>query len=295
MPVQENPVNQAKQNLPSLKERIFTALKSYPTLTFFLLAAVIVLAVIAFFLTEHVIFSKNSVFACKPFADLGNFKATITKTELDKIIAERKRHGEENINSDGAMKYACGRAKIEQAAKVYGVSVSKEEINAQLELSYKEFGSKEGLLAKTPLEELKPQVRGVLLEKKLEEKIVVFRTGDAIMVRWDFVKDWDKNIQSRQDEAKKILDPIKSELSKGVSSGEATKSATFDKAKFGIGGDSNFKFSAATANLNASVLPLKGVSDILCDDRSCTVYRTTGGNDGKYSTFKEFMGDLKEW
>lgn len=230
--------------------------------------------------------SDKQIYACRTFADLNGYSVNVTKVDLEKIVAQRKKSGA-SITINEAEAFAFGRAKIAEAARIYNVTVSDAEIKAEL-----------GTLGVSA--ETRQQVTGYLLQHKLEKVIVGYRIADVVLVRWDWRKTeyWKPEITQLRDEARKNLVLVKSELEKGATLKEATKAAVFDQGKFSVYSNTNeeliYNPQSSSGFRNITILP-KGVSDVICDDRLCGLFKVTGGNDGKYHSFDEFMGGLKGW
>lgn len=231
---------------------------------------------------------KQQVIACTNFADLNEAKVSVTKNEIDKIIAEKERQGEE-ISEDRAIKIAFGRAKIEQFAKQNDISV--QEVDFEQE-------AKDILTEESSFLFDQEQLRGILLQKEVELKAVSYSVADWVILKW--FETSDSEIKKLRTDAKKILDTAKADFEKGrplnktLGLVDAKVRSTSFLVEFGQSEKWFFTLEAQELNREISVLP-DGVSNVLCDDAQCIVLNIYGGNKGEYLSMQEFFGDLKGW
>jgi len=242
--------------------------------------------------------SSEQLYACRYFSDLG-FGVEVTKEQVNEVIEERKASSA-NLSVEEAANTVLGQAKIEEYAKRNNITVSDEEINNELEKVYKEYGGKEKFLGAVPQGDNKVQIRGSLLQKKVEAKVVDYASADFVALRWDVFKSeiWQPKIEELREEAKKDLVIIGEALKNNLGPKEAAKAASVDQGKFGFNLGESFKLYRDPGNpqpyLKALDLPL-GVSDPICDDRFCVVFRILEANDGSYSSLEDFLGGLTGW
>jgi hypothetical protein len=242
--------------------------------------------------------SDEQVKACMSFKDLSNFKVEATKNQIDNMIAEKKDEGT-TIGKDETLKFIFGRTKIEEFAKRNNITISDEELNEAIREAVKKARG-EAILYKGKNPDIEnSKIKGQLLQKKVEAATVNYRIVDYVSLRWDMLAGWQSHSKESSQEATTYLMTVKNYLkNEDLSPKEASVLANVDGKKFVTYLGSAKKISkgnvADDVYLKALKLP-KGVSDPICNDRLCAVFRVLKVHNGAYASMKEFMEGLNGW
>jgi len=232
------------------------------------------------------------------FSDLNNYRADITNKQLNDIIGLMAKSGQ-NIDANEAYKYAFGRAKVAEFARMNGIALTNEEVDKAVEAATKEAGSSAKFLGNKTPDERREEITGYLLQKKVADKAVAYLLADTADIRWDWVKDeiWQPKKAELQAEAKAKLEQVKSKLKGGLNVEEAVKGIEVDSAKFSFQNfsDSTWAKGSTPKDYQKVFGFPKGVSEVLCDDRQCIILNIKKVNDGAYESMEKFFGGLKGW
>lgn len=255
--------------------------------------------------TRPIIFLFNSqeqYVECKTFSDLENVKVSITNKDLTNVLNLLAKSGT-NISKEEAAKYALGRAKIEEYANRNNIYVSEKEINAEVEKETKELGSESMFLGKKTMEERRMEVRGVLLQTKVENSLIKYIDAEWVALRWDVRLDelWKPEVTSLKTTAQKALTAARVSFQSGATVEQAQKAAEtsgvdLSKHGFNLGDRQKLFIDEQTAQPYKSAVGAEiGVTEIFCDNRFCAVFKIYKTNNGAYDSFGDFLGDLKGW
>lgn len=246
--------------------------------------------------------SQEQYAQCKTFSDLGNKKVNITSKDLNNVILLLSKSGNK-ISKDEAAKYALGRAKIEEYADLNNIYVSEKEIDTEVEKEKKELGSEIMFLYNKTMDERRMEVRGVLLQTKVEISLIKYIDAEWVALRWDVRLDelWKPEVTSLKTTAQKALTAARVSLQSGATAEQAQKAAEtsgvdLSKHGFNLGDRQKLFIDEQTAQPYKSAVGAKiGVTDIVCDNRFCAVFKIYKTNNGAYDSFDDFLGDLKGW
>jgi hypothetical protein len=245
---------------------------------------------------------SEQISGCRTFSDLNNYQARITAGQLESIINIKAKEGVK-IEANEAYTYAFGRAKIEEYARKNKITVSDEEVNKEVAKEIKDLGGQDRFLGSKTMEERKAEVKGVLLQSKVEDKLIDFVDAEWVALRWDVRVDeaWKPNISLLRVDASNALSAAKNSFEAGESAEQAQKAvensgANLSNYGFNLGDRQKLVINEETAKPYKSVVGARpGVTDIICDDRFCVVFKIFKTNNGDYSSMEVFLGDLKGW
>lgn len=251
----------------------------------------------------HPFVLNDQIIDCKTYTDLGGYTKNVSKSELDKIKDELTSSTHKPTNEEVTLT-AFGRAKIEEYARRNNITVSEDEVNKELEENYKIYGGKDKFIATvsnlgSSFDEKKTQIRGGLLQKKVEEKVIAKVYADSADIRWDWRRDdlWMPQKEELKKEAKEKLEIVRANMKKGMSLDQSSQGLNLDESKFGYHTNQQGEWipkSTPKEYTKIFKLPV-GVSEVFCDDRQCIVLNITKNNNGKYASHDDLMGGLLAW
>ncbi len=257
--------------------------------------------------TRPIIFLFNSqeqYVSCKTFSDLGNASVSITNKDLNTVIdLMSKAKSGTKISKEEAAKYALGRAKIEKYAELNNIFVSEKEIDAEVDKETKELGSEIMFLYNKTMAERRMEIRGFLLQTKVESSLIKYIDAEWVALRWDVRLDelWKPEVTSLKTTAQKALTAARVSFQSGATAEQALKAAEtsgvdLSKLGFNLGDRQKLFIDGQTAQPYKSAVGAEiGVTDIFCDNRFCAVFKIYKTNNGAYDSFDDFLGELKGW